>query len=69
GNPAGLTARELDVLRLVAAGKRNADVADELVVSPRTVDHHVSAILRKLRVRTRGEAAVAAAELGLLQDR
>lgn len=68
-NPAELTARELEVLRLVAAGKRNADVAAELVLSPRTVDHHVSAILRKLAVRTRGEAAAAAAELGLFQDR
>ena len=68
-NPAELTTRELDVLRLVASGKRNADVAAELVLSPRTVDHHVSAILRKLRVRTRGEAAAAAGELGLLQDR
>ena len=68
-NPASLTRRELDVLRLVAAGKRNADVADELVLSRRTVDHHVSAILRKLEVRTRGEAAAEAARLGLLEDR
>lgn len=68
-NPAELTARELEVLRLVAAGKRNAEVADELVVSTRTVDHHVSAILRKLDVRTRGEAALAASRLGLIEDR
>lgn len=68
-NPGELTARELDVLRLVAAGKRNAAVAAELVLSPRTVDHHVSAILRKLQVRTRGEATATASELGLLQDR
>lgn len=68
-NPGELTVRELDVLRLVATGKRNADVAVELVLSPRTVDHHVSAILRKLQVRTRGEAAAAASGLGLLQDR
>jgi DNA-binding CsgD family transcriptional regulator len=67
-NPAGLTARELDVLRLVATGKRNTDVAAELVLSPRTVDHHVSAILRKLGVHTRGEAAAAASKLGVLQD-
>jgi DNA-binding CsgD family transcriptional regulator len=65
-NPAELTARELDVLRLVVAGKRNAEIADDLVVSTRTVDHHVSAILRKLGVRTRGDAAVAAVEGGFL---
>lgn len=68
-NPAELTARELDVLRLVARGLRNADIAGELVLSRRTVDHHVSAILRKLGARTRGEAAAAAADLGVLEDR
>jgi DNA-binding CsgD family transcriptional regulator/tetratricopeptide (TPR) repeat protein len=68
-NPAELTAREVEVLRLVAAGMRNADVAHELVLSPRTVEHHVAAILRKLNVRTRGEAAAAAAGLGLLEER
>jgi DNA-binding CsgD family transcriptional regulator len=68
-NPAELTTRELDVLRLVAGGMQNAEVAEELVLSRRTVDHHVSAILRKLQVRTRGEAAAEAARLGLLQDR
>ena len=65
-NPAELTARELDVLRLVAAGKRNAEIADDLVVSTRTIDHHVSAILRKLGVRTRGEATAAAIDRGFL---
>jgi DNA-binding CsgD family transcriptional regulator/tetratricopeptide (TPR) repeat protein len=68
-NPANLTPRELEVLRLVADGMRNADVAERLVVSRRTVDHHVAAVLRKLDAKTRGEAAVAAAGLGLLQDR
>ncbi|HET9673497.1 MAG TPA: LuxR C-terminal-related transcriptional regulator, partial [Gaiellaceae bacterium] len=68
-NPAELTARELDVLRLVAGGMRNAEVAEELVVSRRTVDHHVSSILRKLQVKTRGEAAAEAGRLGLLEDR
>jgi DNA-binding CsgD family transcriptional regulator len=65
-NPYGLTARELDVLRRVADGRRNADIAAELVVSRRTVDHHVSAILRKLGVRSRVEAARVAAEHGLI---
>lgn len=65
-NPGALTARELDVLRLVAAGKRNAEIANDLVVSSRTIDHHVSAILRKLHVRTRGEAAAVALAGGLL---
>jgi len=68
-NPAELTARELDVLQLVAQGLRNADIAKQLVLSRRTVDHHVSAILRKLGARTRGEAAAAAAELGVFKDR
>jgi ATP/maltotriose-dependent transcriptional regulator MalT len=65
-NPAGLTARELEVLELLAEGLRNAEIAERLVVSPRTVDHHVSAILRKLDVRTRGEAGVQAARRGLI---
>jgi DNA-binding NarL/FixJ family response regulator len=65
-NPANLTARELEVLGLVAEGLRNADIAQRLFLSEKTVDHHVSAILRKLEVRTRGEAGVAANRLGLV---
>ncbi len=66
-NPAALTAREMEVLRLLADGLRNVEIAQRLVVSPRTVDHHVSAILAKLGARTRGEAAAAALRLGLTQ--
>jgi DNA-binding CsgD family transcriptional regulator/tetratricopeptide (TPR) repeat protein len=64
-NPAGLTARELEVVALLAEGLPNAEIAERLVVSKKTVDHHVSAILRKLGVRTRGEAAAEASRLGL----
>ena len=64
-NPAGLTDRQVDVLALLAAGMTNAEIADRLVLSVRTVDHHVSAILGKLEVATRREAAARAAELGL----
>lgn len=69
GNPAGLTARELEVLGLIAEGLRNAEIARRLVVSRKTVDHHVSAVLRKLDVRTRGEASAQAARLGLTDPR
>jgi DNA-binding CsgD family transcriptional regulator/tetratricopeptide (TPR) repeat protein len=62
-NPAGLTGRQLEILRLVAAGLSNAEIAHRLVVSPRTVDHHVSAVLAKLGVPTRREAATWAARL------
>jgi DNA-binding NarL/FixJ family response regulator len=69
-NPAGLTARELEVLELLVEGLRNAEIAERLVLSERTVGHHVSAILRKLDVRTRGEASAEAVRLGLAgQDR
>lgn len=65
-NPGGLTRRQLDVLQLLVAGLTNAEIADRLVLSVRTVDHHVSAILTKLGAATRREAAAAADDLGLL---
>jgi DNA-binding CsgD family transcriptional regulator/tetratricopeptide (TPR) repeat protein len=62
GNPAGLTARELEVLALLAGDLRNAEIAARLHISEKTVDHHVSAILAKLGVRSRRQAARVAAE-------
>jgi DNA-binding CsgD family transcriptional regulator/tetratricopeptide (TPR) repeat protein len=64
-NPAGLTARELEVLSLLTEHLTNAEIAERLVVSERTVDHHVSAVLRKLDVRSRGEAGAVAVQRGL----
>jgi DNA-binding CsgD family transcriptional regulator/tetratricopeptide (TPR) repeat protein len=64
-NPAGLTPRQLAVLGLLREGMTNAEIADRLVLSVRTVDHHVAAVLDKLGVRSRREAAAAAAELGV----
>jgi DNA-binding NarL/FixJ family response regulator len=62
-NPSGLTARQLEVLALLAEGLTNAEIAERLVVSPRTAEHHVAAVLTKLRVKTRREAAARAADL------
>jgi DNA-binding CsgD family transcriptional regulator/tetratricopeptide (TPR) repeat protein len=64
-NPAGLTAREVEVLALVGEGLRNAAIAERLFLSEKTVGHHVSAILRKLGVHTRGEASAEAHRLGI----
>jgi DNA-binding CsgD family transcriptional regulator/tetratricopeptide (TPR) repeat protein/energy-coupling factor transporter ATP-binding protein EcfA2 len=58
-NRAGLTPRQLDVLGLVADGLTNSEIADRLVLSVRTVDHHVTAVLDKLEVPTRRHAAIA----------
>ena len=66
GNVAGLTGRELEVLALVAEGLRNADIAERLVISAKTVDHHVSSVLAKLGAPTRQAAAAHAARLGLV---
>jgi DNA-binding CsgD family transcriptional regulator/tetratricopeptide (TPR) repeat protein len=64
-NPAGLTARQLEVLSLLARGLTNAEIADTLVVSPRTAEHHVAAVLSKLGAATRRDVARRASELGL----
>ena len=65
-NPVRLTVRELEVLDLVHSGMRNAEIANRLFLTPKTVDHHVSAILRKLAVESRTQAAREANRLGLL---
>ena len=69
GSPAsdgfGLTGRELEVLRLVAAGRSNRDIANELFISPKTASVHVSNILGKLGAASRGEAAAKAHALRL----
>ena len=65
-HPAGLTQREQEVLDLICARKSNAEIAARLVISVKTVDHHVSAVLAKLGAVTRGAAAVEAERLGLV---
>jgi DNA-binding CsgD family transcriptional regulator len=64
----GLTSRELEVLRLIATGRSNRDIARELFISPKTASVHVSHILTKLGVSARGQAAAAAYRLGLFDD-
>jgi len=64
--PFGLTGREQEVLQMVAAGRANREIAAELFISPSTVSVHVSNILGKLGVATRGEAAAAAHRLHLI---
>ncbi len=64
-NPHQLTRRQLQVLALLAEGCRNAEIAGRLFVTEKTIDHHVSAVLEKLQVRSRGEAAAVANRLGL----
>jgi DNA-binding NarL/FixJ family response regulator len=69
-NSGNLTTRELEVVGLGAQGLTNTEIAARLFLSEKTVNHHVSAILRKLGARTRSEASAEAVRLGIAgQDR
>ncbi len=68
-NPAGLTAREIEVLALLAQGSTNAQLARRLHRSTKTIDRHVAAILEKLGVHSRTQAVVAAQSLGVFKAR
>jgi two-component system nitrate/nitrite response regulator NarL len=61
-----LTDRESEILRLIAAGMDNAAIADELIISPKTVKNHVASILEKLGLENRIQAAVYAVRRGLV---
>jgi DNA-binding CsgD family transcriptional regulator len=72
GNPAavaalGISARELEVLREVMAGRSNQEIADRLGVSPNTVKTHVARLLDKLGAKRRGDAVARARELGIVR--
>ena len=64
-NPAGLTRRQVEVLELLAQGLSNPEIAARLSLSAKTVEHHVSALLAKLEVGSRRQAAGAARRLGI----
>ena len=65
-NQAGLTVRQLEVLELLAEGFSNAEIASRLFTSPKTVEHHVSAVLAKLGAHSRAQAISAAHHLELI---
>jgi DNA-binding CsgD family transcriptional regulator/tetratricopeptide (TPR) repeat protein/energy-coupling factor transporter ATP-binding protein EcfA2 len=66
-HPAGLTERQAEIVRLLATGMTNADIASHLVLSVRTVENHVAATLEKLEASTRKEAVARAHDLGILE--
>ncbi len=65
-NPAGLTPRQFEILLLLAEGLRNAEIAERLSTTPKTVEHHITAVLTKLNARSRAEAVRCAYEAGLI---
>jgi DNA-binding CsgD family transcriptional regulator len=66
--PAGLTAREVEVLRLLARGLSNRQIADSLVISPKTAGNHVEHIYAKTGAKNRAQASVFALTHGLIAD-
>jgi DNA-binding CsgD family transcriptional regulator len=68
-NPYGLTARQMDILALLAESLSNTEIAVRLSLSPKTVDHHVSAVLAKLDVHSREEAAQVAKREGMVKPK
>jgi DNA-binding CsgD family transcriptional regulator len=68
-SPIGLTPREEQILQLLAHGRKNREIAAELVISPRTVEVHVARVLEKLNAHTRTEAVAAAHRLGIVGER
>ena len=66
-NPGQLTGRQIDILNLLRDGLQNKEIADKLFISPKTVDHHISAILSKLEVNSRAKAVLEAQKLGVLK--
>jgi DNA-binding CsgD family transcriptional regulator len=67
-NPFGLTTRQSEILELIASGMSNNEVAGRLFISPRTVEHHIKAVLMKLEVTTRQQAMALAWELNLVHE-
>lgn len=67
-NPALLTSRQVEILSLLERGAQNKEIADKLFISPKTVDHHISAILSKLSVNSRTKAVAEAKRLGMLKS-
>ena len=66
-NPAHLTGRQIEILSQLEHGAQNKEIADKLFISPKTVDHHISAILSKLSVNSRTKAVAEARRLGILK--
>jgi DNA-binding NarL/FixJ family response regulator len=65
--PAGLSEREIEVVRLVARGLSNPEIGRQLVISRRTAEHHVQHVYRKLGVSSRAAVALFALEHGLIE--